>query len=145
MVLGVVQALFFIGVFTLFGARVEGGPVAVAVLVVVAVLLAVSIGGFAAGIGLRTGSQEAVQNFFPLVFVLLFISSAFFPTALMTGWFQWVAERNPLSWMMNAARDLVISDLAFDDVVRAVGIACGFAVVTVSFAAMQLRRRVRMP
>lgn len=145
MVLGVVQALFFIGVFTLFGARVEGGPVAVVVLVVVAVLLAVSIGGFAAGIGLRTGSQEAVQNFFPLVFVLLFISSAFFPTALMTGWFQWVAERNPLTWMMNAARDLVISDLAVDDVLRAVGIACGFAIVTVSFAAVQLRRRVRMP
>lgn len=145
MALGAVQAVFFIGVFLLFGARVEGGPLAVLTLVVVAVLLAVAIGAFAAAVGLRTGSQEAVQNFFPLVFVLLFVSSAFFPTVLMEGWFQWVAERNPLSWMMNAARDLVLEGLSMANVARAVGIAAGFAVVTTLFAIVQLRRRVRVP
>jgi ABC-2 type transport system permease protein len=145
MALGAVQAVFFIGVFLLFGARVEGGPLAVLTLIVVAVLLAVAIGGFAAAIGLRTGSQEAVQNFFPPVFVLLFVSSAFFPTALMQGWFQWVAERNPLSWMMNAARDLVLEGLSAGNVARAIGIAAAFAVVTTTFAVLQLRRRVRVP
>ena len=143
MALGVVQAVFFVAVFMVFGARVEGGVPAVLVLVVVAVLLAVAVGGFAAGVGLRTGSQEAVQNFFPLVFVLLFISSAFFPTALMQGWFQWVAERNPLSWMMNAARDLVLSSFNVAEALQAIGIAAAFAVLTISFAAAQLRRRIR--
>ena len=37
---------------------------------------------------LRTGSAEAVQNVFPLTFILLFISSAFFPTEAMSGVYQ---------------------------------------------------------
>jgi ABC-2 type transport system permease protein len=142
-VLGAVQALVFIGVFVVFGAPIAGGVAAVVVLVVVGMVLALAVGGFAAAVGLRTGSQEAVQNFFPLVFVLLFISSAFFPTALMTGWFQTVAERNPLSWLINSLRDLVIYGFDATDAARAFGIAVAFAAVTVTLAARQLRRRVR--
>ena len=41
--------------------------------------------------------------------MLLFLSSAFFPTQLMKGWYQTVAEHNPVSWMINGARDLVIN------------------------------------
>lgn len=142
-VLGAVQALFFLAVFIVFGATIEGGVAAAAVLVVVAMILALAVGGFAAAVGLRTGSQEAVQNFFPLVFVMLFISSAFFPTTLMNGWFRWVAERNPLSWLINSVRDLVIYGFDGVDAIRAVGIAAGLAVITVAMAAGQLRRRVR--
>ena len=36
---------------------------------------------------------------FPLVFVGIFISSAFFPTGLMKGWYQSVAEVNPITLM----------------------------------------------
>jgi ABC-2 type transport system permease protein len=142
-VLGAVQALFFLTVFIVFGATIEGGLAAVAVLVVVSMILAVAVGGFAAAVGLRTGSQEAVQNFFPLVFVMLCISSAFFPTTLMNGWFRWVAERNPLSWLINSVRDLIISGFDATDAVRAVAIASVLAVITVAMAAGQLRRRVR--
>jgi len=141
-VLGAVQALFFLTVFIVFGASIEGGLAAVVVVVVVAMILALAVGGFAAAVGLRTGSQEAVQNFFPLVFVMLFISSAFFPTTLMTGWFRWVAERNPLTWLIDSVRDLVISGFDLTDALRAVAIASVLAVITVAMAAGQLRRRV---
>jgi ABC-2 type transport system permease protein len=142
-VLGAVQAVFFLTVFVIFGATIEGGLAAVAVIVVVAMILALAVGGFAAAVGLRTGSQEAVQNFFPLVFVMLFISSAFFPTTLMNGWFRWVAERNPLTWLINSVRDLVIYGFDASDALRAVGIAAVLATITVAMAAGQLRRRVR--
>lgn len=142
-VLGAVQAVFFLAVFVVFGASIEGGLAAVAVLVVVAMILALAVGGFAAAVGLRTGSQEAVQNFFPLVFVMLFISSAFFPTTLMNGWFRWVAERNPLSWLIDSVRDLVIYGFNGSDALRAVGISAVLAAITVAMAAGQLRRRVR--
>lgn len=107
-VLGGLQALLFITVFRLAGASVDGGLAAVVVLVLLGMVLAVAVGGYAAAIGLRTGSQEAVQGSFPLVFVVIFLSSAFFPTALMSGWYQTVAEANPLTWMIDAARSLVI-------------------------------------
>jgi ABC-2 type transport system permease protein len=143
-VLGAVQALVFIGVFLAFGATVVGGLPAVVLLVAVAVLVAVAIGGFASAVGLRTGSPEAVQNFFPLVFVLLFVSSAFFPTTLMQGWFRSVAERNPLSWMMDALRVVTLEGFDASAAARALAVAAAFAVVTTVLAAGQLRRRVRV-
>jgi ABC-2 type transport system permease protein len=141
-VLGAVQAAIFVIVFALFGAPIEGGVPAVLVLMVVGLFLALAVGGFAAAIGLRTGSQEAVQNTFPLLFVLVFFSSAFFPTALMAGWYQWVAERNPITWMIDSARDLIIYGFDLRDAVQAVGVAIVLAVLMVSFATRQFRKRL---
>lgn len=140
--LGGLQAIVFVAVFTIFGAHIDGGIVAVAVLIVMGMVLALAIGGWAAAMALRTGSQEAVQNSFPLIFILLFISSAFFPTDLMTGWFKAAATYNPLTYLINGARELVIEDFSVAAAAQAVGVATGFAVLSVAFATAQFRRRL---
>jgi ABC-2 type transport system permease protein len=142
-VLGAVQAVLFIAIFAVFGAEIEGGVAAVAVLMLAASVLAVAVGGFAAGLGLRTGSQEAVQNAFPLLFVLVFVSSAFFPTALMKGWYQTVAEANPITWMIDAMRSLVIDGFSATEALTAIGVAAGLAVITLTLATTQFRWRLR--
>jgi ABC-2 type transport system permease protein len=142
-VLGAFQALIFIAVFVAFGAPIEGGLPAVGTLVVSAMLLAVAIGGFAASIGLRAGSQEAVQNAFPLLFVLVFVSSAFFPTALMRGWYRAVAEHNPITSMIDGMRALVVYGFDWSDALRAVGVAGALAVLGVLVATRQFRYRLR--
>lgn len=141
-VLGALQAVVFVTVFVLFGAPIEGGLAAVAVLVVMAAFLALAVGGFASAIALRTGSQEAVQNTFPLLFVLVFVSSAFFPTTLMTGWYQTVADANPFTWMIDGARALVIYGFDVTDAAAAIGIAVVLAVCGVALATKQFRRRL---
>ena len=141
-VLGAFQAVIFVSVFALFGAPIEGGIPAVLVLMVMGMFLALAVGGFAAAIGLRTGSQEAVQNTFPLLFVLVFFSSAFFPTALMAGWYQWVAERNPITWMIDSARELVIYGFDVRDAVQAILVAVVLAFVMVLIATRQFRKRL---
>jgi ABC-2 type transport system permease protein len=141
-VLGAVQALIFITIFWAVGAPVDGGIGAVATLVLMGMILAIAVGALAAAIGLRTGSQEAVQNSFPLVFVLIFLSSAFFPTTLMSGWYQTVARANPLSWMIDSARSLVITGFSWRDAGEALGLALGFAVLAMVLALAQLRRRL---
>ncbi len=141
-VLGAVQALVFIAVFSAFGARIEGGAPAIVVLVLLCVILATAVGGWAAGVGLKTGSQEAVQNSFPLVFILLFISSAFFPTALMSGWYRALAENNPLTWLIDAARELVIEGFSVSAALQALAVAGMFAVVTLMWSVRALRRRL---
>lgn len=142
-VLGAFQALVFVVVFVAFGAPIEGGLPAVLVLTLAAMLLALAVGGFAASIGLRTGSQEAVQNAFPLLFVLVFVSSAFFPTALMSGWYKAVADHNPITWMIDGMRALVVYGFDWTDALTAVGVAAGLAVLAVLVATRQFRRRLR--
>lgn len=141
-VLGAIQAVLFITVFSIFGARVHSGLPGLVTLVLLAMVMAIAIGGVTAAVGVRTGSQETVQNSFPLIFILLFLSSAFFPTELMTGWYQTMAEANPITWVIDAARQLVIAEWSWREAGIALGTASVLAVATVALAARQLRIRL---
>ena len=142
-VIGAAQALVFTGVYAAFGVRVEGGPVAVLLLVVFAMVLALVIGGFAAMLALRTGSAETVQNVFPLTFISLFISSAFFPTELMKGIYRSLATRNPITWMIDGMRHQVIVGLDWSEAAKSIGVAAVLAVLSIAGASSALRARLR--
>jgi ABC-2 type transport system permease protein len=142
--MGAMQAVIFALVFVLFGAHVAGGFAGMVVLVVAAMLLALGIGGLAAAVGLRTGSAEAVQNSFPLVFIIIFISSAFFPTALMSGWYKAVAQNNPISWMIDGMRYQIIVGFDATEAAKAFAVAGVLAVVAIALATRELHRRLRV-
>ena len=58
---------------------------------------------------LRTGSGEAVQGLFPVLFVFLLISSMNFPRNLIEAdWFRWAATVNPVSYLIEGIRSLII-------------------------------------
>lgn len=141
-VIGALSAVFFTVAFGLFGVRVAAGLPGILVLVLTAMLVALVIGGLTAAVGVRTGSQETVQNSFPLVFILLFLSSAFFPTDLMTGWYQEVAQRNPISWIIDGARHLVITGWSWSEAAQALGVAAALAALAIALAARQLKARL---
>ena len=60
----------------------------------------------------------------------------------MNGWFKGAASANPLSWMIEALRRLVIEDFSFADAGEALVIVVGLAVVSITVAGMALRGRV---
>lgn len=137
-----VQTLVYVAIFAVFGATVRGGIGGITLLVALSVVLAVGIGGLACAIGLKTGSAEAVGNSFPLVFILLFISSAFFPVELMAGWYRAVAEVNPLTWMIDGARHQVIVGFDVGEAAIALAVAGGLVVLSFWLAIRQLQRRL---
>jgi ABC-2 type transport system permease protein len=141
-VIAAVQTVLFIGVLMAFGARVEGGVAAVVALLVIGMLLAVGVGGLGVMLALRTGSAEAVQASFPVFFISLFISSAFFPRQLMHGWFKAVATVNPLSWLVEGLRHLVITGFAFKPLLQALGVTLGLVALSLFGASLALRRRL---
>ena len=53
---------------------------------------------------LKTGSSEAVQGSFPLLFIALFFSSAFFPRQTMQGAYKVIADINPVSHLVEGIR-----------------------------------------
>jgi ABC-2 type transport system permease protein len=141
-VLGAVQALLFVVVFSVFGVTVKAGPAGYVLLVLAGGLVAVAFGGVLAAIAVTTGSQEAVQSLFPLVFISLFLSSAFFPRETMSGWYGTVADWNPVSHIVEGMRTLVIDDLTASAVWWSVGVPSLASVATVSLALWALRRRM---
>lgn len=127
-------------VFTAMGARVSDWPSA-AVILVAAMLLALGLGALGCAIALRTGSQEVVQSIFPLLFVLIFVSSAFFPVSLMEGWYGEVAAKNPITWIIDPTRRLSIEGFDWGDTGQALGVGAAFAAFGLTVAFSQLRRR----
>jgi ABC-2 type transport system permease protein len=141
-VLGFVQALVFFGLTSLFGLNVESGMPGILLVALVAAVISAGIGALAVSFGLRTGSTEAVQGSFPLLFVLMFFSSAFFPRTLMEGWFKTVATYNPISWLIEAARSLVIEGLDIGQFLVALAVAVVIFVLGNLLAGLALRRRL---
>jgi ABC-2 type transport system permease protein len=94
-------------------------------------------------LALRTGSAEAVQNVFPLTFIGLFISSAFFPTQLMHGVYRSIATRNPVTWMVDGMRHQVIVGLDWSEAATSIAVAGALAVLSIYGAGAALRARLR--
>jgi ABC transporter DrrB family efflux protein len=94
----------------LVGFRPEGGVLANAAAIGLMLLFgfALSWVGIAAGALVRT--PEALQGIiFAVVFPLTFVSSAFVRPADMPDWLGWFAERQPMSLVIDAVRDLTIT------------------------------------
>ena len=140
--LGAVQSIVFLAIFAAFGAEVKAGLAGIVVLVLTGMLLSLSIGSIGAAMALRTGSVEAVQGAFPLVFISLFASSAFFPRELMRGWFHAVATGNPFSWMIDGLRHLILVGWSTTDAVAAVSVPIFITAVGMLVSLRQLRRRL---
>ena len=91
-------------------------------------LIALGFAAIGALIGLRSGSAEAVQGFFPLFFVLLFLSSSSLPRPLIDHeWFRTIATYNPLSYLIEGIRSFII--YGWDG--RALALGFGFAILIV--------------
>lgn len=140
--LGFVQAWLYLGIATVFGLSVEGGLAAVVLISLVAALISAGTGALMMGFGLRTGSAEAVQGAFPLLFVFLFFSSAFFPRSLMEGWFKTVAGWNPISHLIEGMREQVIAGLDLGQVGVAAAVAAGLFLIGLLAAGAALRARL---
>jgi len=141
--LGAFSAVFYVVIGLVFGARIEEGVVGVVLMIVFVTLAAIAFGGIGAAIALRTGSASVVQGLFPLVFVILFLSSAFFPYTLMLEPAATVAEYNPVSFIVEGIRDPVVSTLTGEDALKAFASIVGIASVSLGLSALALRHRLR--
>lgn len=141
--LGLVQALVYLSVGLLVGVDIKSGPLGILVLLAFAVFVALGFGALGAFAALRTGSGEAVQGLFPAFFVFLFISSMNIPRNLMEiGWFRDVATANPVSYLLECVRSLIITGWDGQALALGFGIAAAIAVVSLALASWALKVRM---
>jgi ABC-2 type transport system permease protein len=120
-VLGFLTALWFLTIGLIFGVPFEEGIPGVLVMILLVTMSAFAFGTIGAALALRTGSASIVQGTFPLVFVVLFLSTAFFPEGLLVEPARSVAKYNPLSFIVDAVRDPVISSFSAGDLLLGLG------------------------
>jgi ABC transporter DrrB family efflux protein len=93
-------------------------------------------------LGLRVSDPEAAQAAaVPLVFLLVFTSAAFVPSASMPGWLQAFGTHQPVNALVSAERALILGGPASHDVLICLAWTAGLLLF---FAAVAVRGYVRM-
>jgi ABC-2 type transport system permease protein len=141
--LGLIQAVTFVVVGLIFGEGIQAGVGGVLVILLLSLTISLAFGCIGAFVALRSGSGEAVQGVFPLFFAALFLSSMALPRDLIEiEWFQTVADWNPVSYMLEGIRSLVIDGWDAEALALGFGCAAGVAVIALAAAGSALRTRM---
>jgi ABC-2 type transport system permease protein len=108
-----------------FGVRIASGVAGFVLLVTLTALWAIVYAGFMQIIALKTRSAAATNSAGLVFFPLLFLTPNFVPRDLLTRPMEIAATINPVTYVMEAMRSLVLQDLAWET------IGLGFLVVAV--------------
>jgi ABC-2 type transport system permease protein len=91
------------------GASIATGVGGFFLIVALAGIFGVALAGASFIPALLTKSEQATSTFALLLFPLMFASTAFVPEALMPGWLRVVNDWNPISYLIEAIRSLMVS------------------------------------
>jgi ABC-2 type transport system permease protein len=127
---GVLIAVAIVVLGLVFGISIASGPLGFVLLVALTALWSVVFVGFMQIIALKTRSAAATNSAGLVFFPLLFLTPNFVPRDLLTRPMEIAATLNPVTYVMEALRSLLLEDLAWGT------IAPGFAVVAVLGAVM---------
>ena len=142
-VLGVFQVLFYLAVGLAAGVEFESGAAGILVLLVFGAIVSLSFGALGEWLAFRTGSGETIQALFPVLFVFLFISSMNAPRNLIgVEWFRIAATINPVSYMIECVRSLIIVGWDPQALALGFGFVIVLGVVSLMLASRALRTRM---
>jgi ABC-2 type transport system permease protein len=143
LVLGVVQAIVYLLVGLATGVTFASGVAGALVLLVLSVLISFGFASLGGLLALRFGTGEAVQGIFPLLFVTLFLSSSSLPRDLIkASWFRDIATYNPISYLLEGLRSLVIKGWDGEALALGFGFAIALLVITLSLSQSAMKTRL---
>jgi ABC-2 type transport system permease protein len=140
--MGVATGLWFLLGGLIFGAHIGGGVIGAVAILLLSGVAAAAFATVGSALAIGTAKASVVQGIFPIVFVILFLSTAFFPKDLLLEPAKTIAHLNPLSLIADGIRGVIIDDLNMADLMKAVSGIAIVAGVGVGLIAVTLRRRV---
>jgi ABC-2 type transport system permease protein len=130
LVKGLIIATALVLLALIFGIRIASGPLGFLLLIALTALWSVVFVGFMQLIALKTRSAAATNSGGLVFFPLLFLTPNFVPRGLLTRPMEIAATLNPVTYVMEALRSLILDDFDWTAIGR------GFAVVAVLGAVM---------
>jgi len=124
------------------GAGMEAGLLGYVAILALAALFGAAYSGIGIAIGLKTGSPQAAQAGFLIFFPLLFLSPAFAPKEIFAGWLEFLATINPVTYILEGMRSLVLTGWEPADLLAALAAIGGLLVITSTLSLLALRTRV---
>ncbi|GGB23773.1 transport permease protein [Flexivirga endophytica] len=131
-----------LGLGFLMGYRAHGGVLGVLFAVGLVVLFASALSWAWTTLGLLLRTPTAVMNLgFVILFPVTFVSNVFVAPDTMPGWLRNVAEANPISHLVTAARDLMDGTPAGHQAILVIGTAAVLIAVFAPLTTLLYQRR----
>jgi ABC-2 type transport system permease protein len=112
-----------------FGITIASGPLGFVLLVLLSALWGVVYAGFMQLIALKTRSAAATNSGGLIFFPLLFLTPNFVPRDLLTEPMEVAATVNPVTYLMEALRSLILDDLDWGKILPGFGVVLALGVV----------------
>lgn len=135
------QSVIVLSVGILLGLQSATGVLGMAVVVGLALILGVGFSGLTVAIALRSGSAAATQGGSFLFFPLTFLTATFVPVALLSGWIKTAAIYNPITYILEAMRSVLLEGWQPEILARGVASAAVLGIILFAFALFSLRAR----
>jgi ABC-2 type transport system permease protein len=127
---GVLISIAIVALALVFGISISSGVLGFLLLILLTALWAVVFVGFLQLMALKTRSAAATNSASLVFFPLLFLTPNFVPRDMLTRPMEIAATLNPVTYVMEALRSLILEDLVWSK------IAYGYLVVAVLLALM---------
>jgi len=127
----------------ILGVRFESGPVGILAFILLAAVWSLAFSGFGYAIALKTGNPGAVNSAFLLFFPFLFLTTSYVPRSQLSGWLDTVAGLNPVTYLLEGLRSLVIVGWDGAALAKALAAVAVVGAISMSLCFAALRGRLR--
>jgi ABC-2 type transport system permease protein len=126
----------------LFGASFHGGIIGFFLIFLLAFIFAVGWAGIGLSLAFITKNPRILQSAFIFFFPFSFITTSQLPLNLLTGWYKVAVQVNPVTYILEAMRSILINNQIGFTVFLGFIVAIGFALITLSFAMWSFKKAV---
>ncbi|MBA2477765.1 MAG: ABC transporter permease [Actinomycetes bacterium] len=123
-----------------FGISIASGPIGFLLLILLTASWAVVFAGFMQLIALKTRSAAATNSGGLVFFPLLFLTPNFVPRDLLTRPMEIASTYNPVTYIMEGLRSLILEDLAWAPIGRGFAVVAVLGVLMVALNVRTIRR-----
>ena len=137
---GAIQGVTIIIVGLIMGAGSESGILGLLFVLLLGTLFGIAWSSLGLIIAIRTKSVQATQSMFIFFFPAIFVTTAFMPKDLMAEWFQWGVTLNPVNYVLEAIRAIVVVGWVWEDILPGMAILIVMTIVALTATTILYRR-----
>jgi ABC-2 type transport system permease protein len=123
-----------------FGITIASGPLGFLLIVALSALWGIVYAGFMQLIALKTRSAAATNSGGLIFFPLLFLTPNFVPRDMLTDPMEVAATVNPVTYLMEALRSLILDDLDWAKILPGFGVVAALGVVMLVLNVRMIKR-----
>jgi ABC-2 type transport system permease protein len=135
-----VQTTIVIVIILLAGGRIETGVLGFVTILLLGALFGIAWSAIGMIIALTTRNQRATQSSFILFFPFTFITTSQMPLNLLHGWYHMAVQINPVTYVLEAIRELTNSGWDMHIIGTGFLVAIGTGFFTITLAMRSFRR-----